>query len=124
MKRVVSVGGIDVAKELFLLDDFCDNENKSTILERIDGSPVCFISNNNFKRADLSTKEHGWIHKDTLEALINLANEKKGEIIEIVFHDASQINAIFDYSEGWAIKGEPLFLGSEYFSVEIRMIYG
>lgn len=120
MLRVTKIDDIEINKELFLVDFYNGDDYIGNIVRLINNKIVYFEDKALNKQYTISTNNTGWIHKDVLDRLLNLAKNKHN--IKIKFSNDEEVDAILDFSEGPAIKAEPLFLGCEYFYVDIKVI--
>lgn len=115
--KLLKVENITLDEPLFYEDEFKSNKIKASSFEAIDGSEIVFESYNKNENLHFTHKEVAWQSYQTLNALINLANQSLGKTLEITT-DSGEKSVRFDYTKD-AVVADELFTGSKLFLVNI-----
>jgi len=122
LKRAVSINGITFDYKLFISSEFDMDDYIGSRQIAIDGSSVMYIQPKGAmsKEVKLYSKTSGIISETTKGLLEQDVDEN---IKNIVFDDASNGDYYYDLTKT-AIEFEPLYEGSEWYSVTINLVKG
>lgn len=117
--RLLRVGNITLDEPLFLESEFYSNKITAKSDEAIDGTEIVFEARTKNEALNFTHKNIAWQKRETIQALIALADTSIGKNITVQT-DALSIEVRFDYTKN-AVKGEELFAGGSLFLVEIYL---
>jgi hypothetical protein len=122
LKRVVSIDGITLDNKCFISSEFDIDDYIGESSLAIDGSSVVFVQakGSMTKEVSITSKDSGWISRDTKDALSNTVDELSKTV---VFDDNTSNTYYFDHSTT-PIKFTPLYEGSLWYNVEINLLKG
>ena len=123
MKRVIKIGSIKLDNPLFWVESFEVRNVKAVSFNTLSGSKIIYesIKRKSVNNLTLESRDTGWIKEDTLEQIITLA-DYLGVEVDVTFADNTTSKARFRLEER-AIEYEPLFDGSKWYKVTIRMAF-
>ena len=123
MKRVIKIGGIELDNPLFWVESFDIKNVKGVSFNTLSGGKIIYesIKRNSAMNLTLESRDTGWIKEETLKNIITLA-DYLGVEIDVTFSDNTTAKARFRLEER-AIEYEPLFDGSKWYKVTIRMAF-
>jgi hypothetical protein len=123
MKRVVKIGGISLDNPLFWVESFEIKNVKAVSFETLGGGKIVYesVKRGSANNLTLESRDTGWIKEETLENLINLI-DYLGVEVDVEFSDGGIKKARFRLEEK-AIEYEPLYDGSKWYKVTIRMAF-
>jgi len=124
MIRIKKIGGIELDNPLYMLESFEIKNVKAVSFNTLGGSKIVYesIRRDNANNITLDSMENGWLRLETLQKIVNLANEL-GLTVDLTTTDNSTVKARFRLEEKEVVKAEPLFEGSEWYKVTIKMAY-
>jgi len=124
MIRIIKIGGIELDNPLYVLESFEIKNIKAVSFNTLGGSKIVYesIRRDNANNITLDSMENGWLRLETLQKIVNLANEL-GLTVDLTTTDNSTVKARFRLEEKEVVKAEPLFEGSEWYKVTIKMAY-
>jgi hypothetical protein len=122
MLKIVKIGDVELNYPLWWLETYQPRNVKATAFNTIGGSKVVWESyrRDNSSTITLSSEENGWVHQTTLQRLSALANEP-GLTFPIYTSTGEVLNCRFIHEEEGFFKYEPLWEGSEWFKVTIKL---
>ena len=123
MKRVIKIGGVSLDNPLFWIESFDIKNVKGVSFNTLSGGKIIYesIKRNRAMNLTLESRDTGWIKEETLKNIITLA-DYLGVEIDVTFSDNTTAKARFRLEER-AIEYEPLFDGSKWYKVTIRMAF-
>ena len=123
MKRVIKIGGVSLDNPLFWVESFDIKNVKGVSFNTLSGGKIIYesIKRNSAMNLTLESRDTGWIKEETLKNIITLA-DYLGVEIDVTFSDNTTAKARFRLEER-AIEYEPLFDGSKWYKVTIRMAF-
>jgi hypothetical protein len=123
MKRVIKIGGVSLDNPLFWIESFDIKNVKGVSFNTLSGGKIIYesIKRNSAMNLTLESRDTGWIKEETLKNIITLA-DYLGVEIDVTFSDNTTAKARFRLEER-AIEYEPLFDGSKWYKVTIRMAF-
>ena len=123
MKRVIKIGGVSLDNPLFWVESFDIKNVKGVSFNTLSGGKIIYesIKRNSAMNLTLESRDTGWIKEETLKNIITLA-DYLGVEIDVTFSDNTTAKARFRLEER-AIEYEPLYDGSKWYKVTIRMAF-
>ena len=123
MKRVIKIGGVSLDNPPFWIESFDIKNVKGVSFNTLSGGKIIYesIKRNSAMNLTLESRDTGWIKEETLKNIITLA-DYLGVEIDVTFSDNTTAKARFRLEER-AIEYEPLFDGSKWYKVTIRMAF-
>jgi hypothetical protein len=123
MKRVIKIANIKLDNPLFWVESFEVRSVKALSFNTLSGGKIVYesIKRNNATNLTLESRDTGWIKEETLYELLKIANNL-GVEIDVTFADNTTSKARFRLEER-AIEYEPLFDGSKWYKVTVRMAF-
>jgi len=120
LKRVVSFDGIELDNKMFISTEFDVDDYIGTRSIAVDGSSVMFVQAKGAftKEVSIYSKDSGWISTTTKDLLFNSVDT---EPKVVVYSDATTDTFYYDHTKV-PFKVEPIFEGSEWFTVEFNLI--
>ena len=124
MIRIIKIGTIELENPLYVLESFEIKNVKAVSFNTLGGSRIIYesIRRDNANDLTLDSMQNGWLKLDTVKKIANLANNIEIEV-ELLTTENSTTKARFRLEEKEVIKAEPLFEGSEWYKVKIKMAY-
>ncbi len=124
MIKIIKIGDIKLDNPLFFKESY---EAKNVYAKKfltLGGNSVIFesIKRNNANNITLDSLESGWISEETLKKIAILANDL-GVEVELTTADNKTIKARFRNEEENVIYYEPLYDGSKWYKVKIKLAY-
>ena len=122
MKKVVSIENIKLDNPLFIKESFPINNVRASVFRTLGGGVVVYesVKRENDNYITLQSSDTGWIKEETLESIRAIA-DNVGVRTYIVLEDGTSINVRFAYEKGEVIQAEPIFDGSPWHKVEIKL---
>ena len=117
--RLLKVNDIWLDEPLYCDDEFISQGVSSSGIRAIDGTEIVFLQSNKAKTLNFSHHDCAWNTKQTLNALINLADNADEEEINLMTSEGTKM-VRFDYSSGSPVTGEPLWVGGDLFKIELK----
>ena len=123
MKRVIKIGGVSLDNPLFWVESFDIKNVKGVSFDTLSGGKIIYesIKRNSAINLTLESRDTGWIKEETLKNIITLA-DYLGVEVDVTFSDNTTAKARFRLEEK-AIEYEPLYDGSKWYKVTIRMAF-
>lgn len=115
--KLLQINDIKLDQPLFFENEFRLILITAKADEAIDGSEIVFESYIKNEALNFTHKDVSWQSKSTVLALKDLANSSLGKELSIKT-DKGSVKARFDYTKN-AVVGSELFVGSNYFLVEV-----
>lgn len=122
MKKVTSIDGIAFDYPLYISSEFDISDYIGERSVAIDGSSVMFVQAKGAftKEVSLTSKDTGWVTKDTKDLLINTIDELSKTVI---FDDTTTGTYYYDHTKT-PISFSPLYEGSLWYTIEINLVKG
>ena len=123
MNRAVKIGGMSLDYPLVWVESFEVKSVKGVSFNTLSGGKIIYesINRNSAMNLTFESRDTGWIKEETLYELLNIANNL-GVEVDVTFSDNTTAKARFRLEEK-AIEYDPLFDGSKWYKVTIRMAF-
>jgi 4-hydroxyphenylpyruvate dioxygenase-like putative hemolysin len=122
LKRVTTIDGIILDYKLFISSEFDADDYIGSRTIAVDGSSIMFIQakGSMSKEIEIYSKDNGWVSEAKKELLMSSVDDLA---IIVEFDDLSSATYYYDHTKT-PMRFDPLYEGSEWYSITINLLKG